>query len=455
MKLIQFVILVSLSVSLKSQDISSFSLIEAQEFAVKNSPLLKNATLDVATYKQKVKEITAIGLPQINVEASFNHFLNIPTSIIPASAFNPFASPNEVVAVQFGTKYQTSAGATLSQLLFDGSYIVALKATNTLLKLQMLLEQNTEIDVRAEVTRAYYTAAISEENIKTITFTLQNIEKLKNEIQAINKEGLNEKQDVEQLELTVESMRNNLSRAENARKMSYNLLKLNLGIDVAKEITITQNIDQLNASFNSADYAAKTFEPGKLASYQILETQLTIGELNLRNEKMKYYPSFAAFLTHSYNLPSNNLEFFNRRWFPTSIWGLKLNVPVFSSGMRKAKVQQAKLGLEKTMNTMSSTENMLKLQAQNAQYNFNFSIENNATMKKSLELADRIQQKTLTKYKEGVTSSLELNQAQTQYINAQSNYINSLYSVLSSKVEMDKAYGLIQTTSTTTPENKK
>jgi outer membrane protein TolC len=162
---------------------------------------------------------------------------------------------------------------------------------------------------------------------------------------------------------------------------------------------------------------------------------------------MKYYPTLGAFITHSYNLPSNKMDQFDhRRWFPTSIFGLNLNVPIFSSGMRHARVQQAQLNLQKSVNTMQQTENGLKMAAESARLNFNFAIENLNTMKKSMELADRIQQKTLVKYKEGVVTSLELNQAQTQYLSAQANYINGLYTVLTSKAEMDKAFGLIQTT---------
>lgn len=438
-----------------AQETLSFSLAEAQDYAIKNSPIIKNANTDISIYKQKVKEITALGLPQINVEASFNHFLNIPTTVIPASAFNPFAGADEIMAVQFGTKYQTSAGATLTQLIFDGSYLVGIKSTNALMTLQLQLEQKAQVDLKAEVMKSYYTAAISDENIKTLESTLQNLEKLKNEISSINKEGFNEKQDVEQLDLTVETMRNNLSRAQNIRKMTYNLLKLQMGIDVSKEITLTENIEQLNSTFNPSDYTSKEFAPSKLADYQILQSQVKISEFSMKNEKMKYYPSFAAFLTHSYNLPSNNLEFFNRRWYPTSIWGLKLNIPVFSSGMRKSKVSQAKLNLEKTITNLGNVENALKMQSQNAQYSFNFSIENLATMKKSLELADRIQQKTLIKYKEGVATSLELNQVQTQYLTAQANYINGLYNVLTSKVEMDKSFGLLQPTQQNNSEPKK
>lgn len=426
---------------------NAYTLQQALDYAVQNSPLVKNAKVDIEIYKQKVKEVTAIGLPQLNAEGSFNHFLNIPTTVIPATAFNPFANPNETVAVQFGTKYQTSAGATLSQLIFDGSYIVGLKATKSLMDLQTQLEQKTEIDVKNEVTKAYYMAAIADENIKTLSLTLENLEKLKNETAAINKEGLVESQNVEQLELTVADMRTTISRAQNMKKMAYNMLKLNMGIDIANEITLTDNIDQLNATFNPADYQNKEFSTNNVPEYKLLQTQVKLNELNMQNEKMKYYPSFGAFITHSYNLPSNDLDIFTgRRWYPTSIWGLKLTVPVFSSGMRRARVQQAKLTIDKSVTTLDNTGNALKMQAENAKLNMNFAIENLNNTKKSLELADKIQQKTLTKYKEGVASSLELNQVQMQYLTAQSNYVNALYSVLNSKAEMDKAFGLLTPT---------
>ena len=428
------------------QDSTTFSLQQAMDYGVKNSPLVKNAQLDIKIYQQKVKEITAVGLPQINAEGTFNHFLNIPTTVVPASAFSPGAPADLLLPVQFGTKYQTSAGITLSQLIFDGSYIVGIKSTKSITELQLLLEQKAQVDVKNEIAKAYYMAAIADENIKTLSSTLTNLEKLKNETSSIQKEGLIEIQDVEQLELTLEGMRNNISRAANMKKMAFNLLKLNMGIDISKEITITETIDQLSGAFNGSEYGNKEFVPSQIPEYKIMQTQIKLSEYTIQNEKAKYYPSFGAFITHSYNLPSNKLDQFdNRRWFPTSIWGLKLSVPVFSSGMRRARVQQAKLGLEKSLITMNSAENGLKLQAESAKLNMNFAMENMKTMKNSLELADRIQQKTLIKYKEGVSSSLELNQAQMQYLSAQSNYINSIYTLLTSKAEMDKAFGLLST----------
>ena len=428
---------------------NSYSLSEATTYAAEHSPLVKNSKTDIEIYKQKVKEIRAIGLPQVNVEGSFNNFLNIPTSVIPATIFNPAASADQFIPVKFGVKYQTSAGATLSQLLFDGSYIIALKAMQSLEELQVQIEQKTEIDVKNEVVKAYYMAIVADENIKTLQFTQKNLEELFRETKAINNEKLNESQDVEQFELTVESMKNNIERAKVMRSTAYNLLKLNMGIDVMSEIILKDNIDTLNAAFKPSDYTNREFTAGGLTDYKLLQLQVKLNELNLRNEKMKYYPSFGAFLTHSYNLPSNKLDFFdNRRWFPTTIFGLKLSVPVFSGGMRNAKVQQAKLTLEKSVTTLQSAENGLKMQAETAKLNFNYALQNVTTTKRLLELAERVEEKTLVKFKEGISSSLELTQAQMQYLNAQSSYVNALYGLLSAKAEMDKAFGLIQANTT-------
>lgn len=433
--------------SVNAQESNSYSLQQAMDYAVQNSPLVKNAQSDVEIYKKKVKEVTAIGLPQINAEGTFNHFLNIPTTVVPENAFNPFGDPNTLIPLQFGTDYQTSAGVTLSQLIFDGSYLVALKSNKTLIELQNQLAEKTEIDVKNEITKAYYGAVIADENIKTLNQTLETLEKLKAEITAIYKEKINEQQDVEQIELTVETMRNNLSRATMMRNMTYNLLKLHMGLDIKTEITLTDKIENLNTGFNPADYSNREFNASQVTEFKIVQTQVKVTEFSMMREKSAYYPTFGAFITHSYNLPSNDLDLFaRRRWYPTSIWGLKLTVPIFSSGMRNYKVQQSKLALEKARTSMQNAENGLKLQAETAKMNFNFANETVTTAKKSLELADRIQQKTLTKYKEGFGSSLDLNQAQTQYLTAQSNYVNSLYNLLNAKAEMDKAFGITQPT---------
>lgn len=416
---------------------NSYTLQQSIDFALQNNVSAKNAVIDIEMQREKVKEITSIGLPQVNGEFSFQNFLKIPTTVIPAQAFNPMAPPGEIVAVQFGADYNVAASVTATQLLFDGSYFVGLKAAREVMDLQTLNQEKTLHDIRIEVMRAYYTAAVADENIKILEASIQNLEKLKSETEAIHKEGLIEQQDVDQFTLTVESMQTNLIRAKNMRDLAYKALKLQMGMDVNAEITLGEDVSTLS----KGEHVVEKHEIDLNKTYEkmLLEQQLVLSDLNLRNKKMKALPSAGLFFTQQYNAQRFEFDLFaNKPWYPATIWGFKVSIPIFSSFRQRHIVQYQKLENEKLNNTIKQVDEAQKMQAANAQLNLDFALQNLETQKKAMELASDIEQKTLVKYKEGMVGSMELNQAQTQFLSAQGNYIQALLTLFSAHCDVEK-----------------
>lgn len=416
---------------------NTYTLQQAVEYAQTNSVHSKNATLDIAIQQARIKEIRSFGLPQVNGDVSFQHFITIPTTVIPAAAFNPMAPADEILAVQFGTNYNVSASVTATQMLFDGSYFVGLKAARELMDMQTLLQEKTAHDIRVETMRAYYTAVVADENIKTIETTLTNLEKLKAETEAINKEGLIEKQDVDQFTLTVDNMRNNLQRAKNMREMAYQMLKLQMGMDVNAEITLAQ--DAATLLNDSSAHTTGAVDVAKTYDHLLLDKQLELNELNLRNKRMKSLPSAGLFFTHQYSAMRFQFDIFeNKPWYPMTVWGVKITIPIFGSGRLAASAQQSRIESEKLINTMKMADEGIKLQLASANLNISFAQQNLETQQKSMDLASDIEKKTLVKYKEGVVGSLELNQAQMQYLSAQGNYIQALLTLFTARLDMEK-----------------
>ncbi|MFI5203295.1 MAG: TolC family protein [Flavobacteriales bacterium] len=416
---------------------NAYTLQQAVEYAQTNNIQSKNATLDIAIQQARVKEIRSMGLPQVNGDVSLQNFITIPTTVIPAQAFNPFAAPGDILAVQFGTDYNVSASITATQLIFDGSYFVGLKAAKELMKMQTTMQEKTAHDIRVETMRAYYMAVVAEENIKTIESTLVNLDKLRAETEAINKEGLIEKQDVDQFTLTVDNMRNNLQRAKNMRDIAYQMLKLQMGLEINAEITLAQDAATLLS--DSAATAAGNIDVAKTYEHVLLDQQLGLNELNLQNKKMKSLPSVGLFFTHQYSAMRFEFDIFeNKPWYPMTVWGLKVSIPIFGSGRLSASSQQSRLESEKIRNTMKMADEGAKIQLANATLNISFAQQNLETQKKSMELSADIEKKTLVKYKEGVIGSLELNQAQMQYLSAQGNYIQALLNLFNARCEMEK-----------------
>lgn len=416
---------------------NSFSLKQAQQYAIENSYALKGSEADVKKSEQKIKEILAIGLPQINAQGSFQNSLVLPTTVLPANAFNPMADPDDLIGIKFGTDYNVTGSVTLTQLIFDGSYLVGLEATKGLKRLNELLVIKTEQDVLKEVTKAYYSVLVAAENEKTLRGSLEKIVKIYNETKIIADNGLIESQDADQLKITVSNLTNAVERASRMKEVALEMLKFQMGMKPDEKLELTDVLPLGNDSVLTVTADANA-DVKKNADHMLLETQIMLNELDMKNQRMGYYPSLGAFFTQQYQALRNDFNFFgNYPWYPATIWGVQLSIPIFSSGMRKAKVEQARINLDKSKIQMEQLEHSLQLRLFSLISEFNNALETFNTEKETLALADDIQRKSLVKYKEGVISSLELTMAQNQYLTAQANYINSLYSILNTQAEID------------------
>lgn len=416
-----------------------FSLKDAVEFGKKNNYSVRMSQSDMQKSEKKVREVLAIGLPQVSASGQFMNYINLPTTVIPANAFNPAAPADELVGLKFGTDYNVTGTLTASQLLFDGSYLVGLQASKNLANLSRLNVERSEREAEAEISKAYYTAVVADENVKTIDNTVLLMEKLYQETKAVFENGLTESQDVDQINLTVSNLKNALSRAKLMRDASYMNLKLQMGMSLEQELALTETPEQIIASVGLEQISPENFDPKSNVDYQMLETQVRLNELNMKNEQMKYYPSLNAFFTQQYQAFRNEFDFFqDKPWYPATFWGVQMQIPIFSSGMRNAKVAQNRIELEKTEINLQQVDQALQLQSYMARTEYITALDAYKLQKESLALAESIQNKTLIKYKQGVASSMELTQAQNQYLEQQGNYIASLFNLLSAKASLDR-----------------
>lgn len=416
----------------------SFTLKQAQDYAVKNSENAKNADLDLQISEKKVWEVISSGLPQISASGDFNNFIDIPTSVLPANAFNPSAPADELVGLQFGTKYNVSGAIQVNQLLFSGNYIVGLQATKTIASLNKQLKDKTEQEVRSTVANAYYTVLVLEENIKTLDSTLLKINKLYKTTQILVDNKVMEATNASQLRLSVLQVENGISRVKSQLEVSKTLLKMEMGIELTANILLTDlYTDLTNAALN---YTEEQFSTSSNINYQILETQYKLSELEFKNTKANYLPTLGAFFTHKRDAFRNEFNVFdgNEDWFPTTLWGLSLNIPIFSSGQRASQVSQAKLVMEKNQNTLAQVNKGLSLQMIQASSAYNSAKDVFETQKLAVSVAKEILNSTEIKYREGVVSSIELTQVQNQQLQAETDLTNASFDLIKAKLEIDK-----------------
>jgi outer membrane protein TolC len=421
---------------------SSFNLKEAQGFAVENNYKNKKAMLDVEIAKKKVWETTAMGLPQINGTAKLQKFLDIPVSLAPANTFNPAAPADELMELQFGLDYSNSVGLSASQLIFDGSYIVGLQAAKTYKNLSISNQVKTEIELREAVKQAYFTVLVAEENTAVLTKSKDAVDEILKETSALYKEGMVDEQSVDQLTLSVNELSTAVGIAEGQIDFARKLLKLQMGLDIATELTLKEDlsvfVDEVKVVM-----AEKDFNVENHIDYNLVETNMRLQKLNLRKEKYSFLPSINLFLSHEQQNMNNKFDAFSGgKWYPMTVVGAQLNLPILTSGSRLSKMSQAKIELDKTEITAKEVEQSLLYQTQVAQSNYETNHETYVNQKDNMALAKKIYDKTVLKYKEGVASSLDLSQTQNQYLTAEGNYIKALLDLLTSKSELQKSYGI-------------
>jgi outer membrane protein len=426
--LITLLLLVSILQAQDKQESYSFSLQQAIDHALEHNYTAINANRDIDKAKQKKWETTATGLPQINAGLDYQKNFEIQKAF-----FNGQEIP-------LGANHSMTARSTLSQLIFDGSYIVALQASKTYLRYYENAKQKTNTEIREMVTNAYGNVLLAEESIAILEKNKTTLSKTLGDTQETYKNGLIEEENVEQLQITLATVNSNLNNAKRLQDIALKMLKVTLGIDINTELKLTDKLDNLTVSNLDLAFSQTEFSVTNNINYQIATNYTEQRSLELKLERSKALPSLAANVNFGYNAFGDEFRFFSQdqKWLNYSYVGASLNVPIFSSFGRRAKTQQAKIALEQAKTDLTQTEQQLKLQYEKAKSEYEFAVEEYATSKSNLNLAERIEGKQQTKFTEGLSSSFDFSEAQRQLYTAQQSYLQSMVNIINKKAALEK-----------------
>ena len=416
----------------------SFSLQQAIEHALQNNYSAVNSGRDIDAAKKKKWETIASGLPQINAGVDYQNNFELQRSLIPAEFLG--GNPGEFVEVAFGTKHTMNTSARLNQLLFDGSYIVALQASKTYIQFYENAKKKTDTEIREMIINSYGSVLLAEESILIFEKNKSILEKTLFDTNETYKNGLIEEENVEQLKITLSNVNSNLNYTKRLKDIAYKMLKINMGIEIEDQVVLTDKLDNLSTSNFDLALVGSEFSVQNNINYNIMTNFVEQRTLELKLQKSKALPSLSANVNFGYNAFGNQFEFFtqNQKWFNYSNLGVSLYVPIFSSFGRSARTQQAKIALEQAKTQLIETEQKLKLQYQNAKSDYEFSIEQYLSAKENLALAERIEKKQQIKFKEGLSSSFDFTDAQRQLYTAQQDYLKSMSGVISKKAALEK-----------------
>ena len=436
-----------------------FNLAQAIEYALQSQNSIQLANLEIEEAEADILEIRSIGMPKVSGSIDYQYYIAIPASpvedFISPSIYGILSSENLVTSVPTGpfdpfefsvfSKNNINARIDASWLIFDGSYLVGLKAAKLYKELTRKKKDITIEEIKSSVTKAYMNIVIAQENKKTLQKNLDNIKISKREAQAYYETGFIEQLEVSRLELSLETIKTELDKIDQLIEISYDLLKFQIAYPLSKEIRLTDDLDKLVTLLGVATTDLNTeVDMNDKPIYVQLELNKELSELNVKRLKKGYYPNIVARAGVSEVLQRNSLFDSNEvGWIPTVSAGLGVNIPIYDGALKKGQIQKAKIETNQIDIQKSEYKRSLELQIKNEKAKYINAKKTLDSRRKLLDITEDIYNKTNIKFREGVGSSIEVTQAEDSLYTAQGNYINAIYELLITKTDLDITLGKI------------
>ena len=408
----------------------SFTLQEAIDYAIENNRTSKNAARDIEAAKQQKWETTASGLPQISGNISY---VNNIEQQFPGIDFNGDG------IIDFGAKQNVTPSARLDQLIFDGSYLVGLQSAKVFLEISENAKKKTDLEVRKAVINAYGNVLLAEESLDILERNIAVLEKNLAETTKIYENGLGEEESVEQLQITLSGVKSSLSNTERLKDLAYKMFNITLGLEIDNQTVLSDNLIGLAAQNTVLSLLDADENVENNIDYRIAENDKVSKELLLKLERSRALPTLSGYLSGSYIGNNEKFRFLDNEqaWAGIASFGFNLDIPIFGSGLKTARTHRARINLEKAEDDLTETQQRLKLQIASAKSDYKFAIEDYDNKKQNLNLAERIEKKNQVKFSEGIASSFELRQAQTQLYSSQQEFLQAMLDVINKKAELE------------------
>ncbi|MEY3854808.1 MAG: hypothetical protein RIS68_822 [Bacteroidota bacterium] len=421
----------------------SFSLKQAVDYAITHQVQVKNSQLDLQNANAKINEIKAIGLPQVNGSVALTNNIVLQRVFIPAKIFNPAAAEGELIAAKFGVENSGFANVSLSQLVFDGTYLLGLKASSVYKDLAVKSVTQSKQQVAENVTKAYYGILVNEKRLALLSLNVSRLDTLLKETRALNKQGFVEKIDVQRLDVQANNLRTELENVVRLQELSFSLLKFQMSYPMDEPIRLSESLDQVELSTFNLNPKGE-FSYANRIEYSILQTQENLAELDYKSIKAGYLPRLLLNANYGYNAGANAFgDLMTKQWFDNSAITVSLQIPIFDGYSKKYKAIQSQNNLQKVRQSFDLLKSSIDMQRSQASITLKNALESMKEQKANLDLANEISRVTRVKYQNGVGSNLEVLNAESSIKESQANYFTALYNALIAKVEVEKANGTL------------
>lgn len=406
------------------QEKLSLSLEEAKEYALEYNKQIENAALSVEQAQKRINESISSFLPQADVAMDYSNFMG---------AEMEFRFSESMPAQTIPFKPTSNLYVNLSQMIFSGNFIVGLQMMKIYKEMTGTDFLKTAQDIKELVTQSYHGALVSDLTIDIIKDNIENTQKIYNNTEAMVSVGMAERLDLDQLEVQQSSLENALKSAERQRELSYNLLRFQLGVQASTPLVLTDSLDYFLENFDFVGILEEKFIINNNIDYQLMLIQERLSEKQISLQKTNFLPTLSGFYTYTNKILKSDFDL-----SPQNMVGLNLTIPIFSSGMRIAQTNQARIEFEKTQNSKILLEEQLSITEKQLRYNLANAIDQYLNRKKNADVALKIYEDYQFRYEQGIASSLDLNLSNNNYLQAVSDYIQSILTLLNARLDLQK-----------------
>lgn len=429
-------------ITLKNQ-----SRLQCIDFAISKSVTLANANIDKQIATAKINELKAAALPQIHGNASVIDNFVIPKTFFNAQQFNPNL-PDALTAATLQAQYGSQVTISVTQTLFNASYFLGSKAAKIYTELAEKNSKQTENEIHYTISKAYYTVLVNEERLKIILENLKSMEELLRTTQAMFENGTIEKLDISKIEVRLANLQTEFNKLTQFTELAKSLLKFQMGLSQDDEITLSENISNLNSQLGNSSYYDNydynnIFDYNLRNEFTVLQSQKDLQNLAIQSHARSYLPSAYLFANGGANTGSLNFGnlFVPTNWYSFFSVGINVNIPIFDGFQKLHLGQQKKLTLQKTENSLNELKRFIDFQQKQARITLKNAHSTLTNQHRNKELALEVLKITKIKYTEGVGTNSEVLAADAAHKEAEANYFSALYEVLMAKIEVDKSLG--------------
>ena len=396
------------------------SLEDAQRHALEHNRSLKNATLEVQVAEARRWQTLATMLPQVSAKADYSNMFGYSMDL---GQFK-ISMPNSIT-------FNGTASVTLS-----GAQVVGVQLEKIAGRMADISLKQTEQEVSDQVKTLYYSSLAMEETVDLLEQNLVNLEKLQQHTLRSVEVGVAEQTDADRISVQVTSMKTSLNSTRRQLEMIYNSMRLQLGLNVSTELALTQSVDDLMQVDNALALLDTEFVLDNNYNFQLLSENVALAQKQIALKKWEFAPTLSAF--YQYTKVEYMSDEMTMRSTPPNMFGLSLNVPIFSSGSRLKGVKMAQLAYQQQVNTYDDTREALLVQHRQLMYNLSSSFESYLSQKENMTVAQRLFDNVSRKYEHGMASSMDVTNTGTELVAAQSSYVQALLEVVTARIELEQ-----------------